>query len=301
MSAGGSEMRICVLGTGLMGAPMARRLAAAGFQVNVWNRSPHKAQALRAHGCRPVDDLDGAVSGADVILSLLTNGKAMLDVVSQALDAGAVVPGNLWIDMSSTLPAEAIAAAQKLRDAGVDHLDAPVSGGVRGAEGGTLAIMAGGNEAVFQRALPAFAPLGRAVRVGPTGSGQMAKLANQMIVAGTIGLVAEATLFLTEGGADCAAVRDALQGGFADSIILRQHGERMQDGNFVPGGTCANQTKDLDNALSVADALSLNLPMIAQVRARYRRLMRDLDGAALDHSALYLELCDLNGKGNAAP
>ena len=170
-----------------------------------------------------------------------------------------------------------------------------------GPEGGTLAIMAGGNDAAFQRALPVFAPLGRAIRVGSTGSGQMARLANQMIVAGTIGLVAEATLFLTVAGADRAVVRDALQGGFADSIILRQNGKRMQNGNFVPGGTCANQTKNLGNAQSVASALSLNLPIIAQVHARYRRLMRDLDGATLDHSALYLELCDLNGKGNAAP
>ena len=300
VSAKGDVRRVCVLGTGLMGAPIARRLAGAGFEVRVWNRTPAKAFALQAHGCHPRDDLVEATAGADVIVSLMTDGKALRDVVSQALSGGGLRPGCLWIDMSSTLPSDAIAQSGLLRGAGVDLLDAPVSGGVKGAEAGTLAIMAGGGAQTFQRALAVFAPLGRAVWVGPSGSGQMAKLANQMIVAGTIGLVAEAMLFLAEGGADGAAVRDALQGGFADSVILRQHGQRMQDHNYVPGGSCANQAKDLDNALTVAGNLSLDLPMIAQVRARYHRLIRDLGGGALDHSALYLELCDLNGKGISA-
>ncbi|MBW7920755.1 MAG: NAD(P)-dependent oxidoreductase [Rubellimicrobium sp.] len=294
-------MVVCVLGTGLMGAPMARRLAGAGFVTHVWNRSPGKAQALRGDGCRPCASLAGAVSGAAVILSSLTDGRAMLDLVEKVVDTGAAGAGSLWIDTSSTLPDEAVAATRRLGDVGVAFLDAPVSGGVRGATEGSLAIMAGGADATFRRALPVLSVLGRAVRVGPLGSGQMAKLANQMIVAGTIGLVAEAMLFLSEGGADCAAVRDALQGGFADSTILRQHGRRMQARDFAPGGASANQLKDLDNALSVARDLSLDLPMIAQVRARYRRLVDDLGGAALDHAALYLELCDLNGKDIAAP
>lgn len=301
MSAAQGEMVVCVLGTGLMGAPMARRLTKAGFATNVWNRTPEKARALQADGCQTCLSLAQAVSGAPVILSSLTDGRAVLDLVAKVVDTGAVGGGRLWIDTSSTLPSEALEAACRLGGAGVAFLDAPVSGGVRGAEAGSLAIMAGGTDAAFRRALPVLAPLGRAVRVGPVGSGQMAKLANQMIVAGTIALVAEAMLFLAEGGADCAAVRDALQGGLADSVILRQHGKRMQERDFTPGGASANQLKDLNNALSVARDLSLDLPTIEQVRARYRRLVEAMGGAALDHSALYLELCDLNGKDIVAP
>lgn len=301
VTAADRDGQLCLLGTGLMGAPMARRLVAGGFEVRVWNRSPEKARALAACGCLPFDDLAGALAGAGVVLSMLSDGPALREVVASAVAAGVVPPGCLWVDMSSTLPADAHALARMLDGIGAELLDAPVSGGVAGAESGTLAIMAGGSETAFRRALPVLAPLGRAVRVGPTGSGQMAKLANQMIVAGTIGLVAEAMLFLAEGGADQAAVRDALRGGFADSAILRLHGARMEARDFVAGGTCANQLKDLDNALAVAGELSLRLPMIEQVRGRYRRLVRDLGGAALDHAALFLELRDLNGKDITAP
>ena len=129
-------------------------------------------------------------------------------------------------------------------------MDAPVSGGTKGAENGTLAIMVGGERSVFKKVKNVFAPMGRAVFVGPTGSGQLAKLANQAIVAITIGAVAEATLLLEEGGADVGAVRDALLGGFADSTILQQHGKRMSERNFDPGGPSRLQLKDLKNILA---------------------------------------------------
>ena len=137
--------------------------------------------------------------------------------------------------------------------------------------------------------------MGRPVHVGPTGSGQLAKLANQAIVAVTIGAVAEAMLMIQKGGGDPAAVRDALKGGFADSTILQQHGARMTDGNFEPGGLTYNQVKDLDNALEEARSLGLTLPTTEEIRARFIRLRDVMGGAELDHSALYLELLKRNG------
>ena len=156
--------------------------------------------------------------------------------------------------------------------------------------------MVGGNSSVFKKVEDAFKPLGRAVFVGPVGSGQLAKLANQAIVAITIGAVAEATLLLEEGGADAGAVRDALLGGFADSTILQQHGKRMSDRNFVPGGPSRLHLKDLQNILLEAKALKINLPFSQSAYDRYGRLVGSLEGSELDHSALFLELLDINGR-----
>ncbi len=195
-----------------------------------------------------------------------------------------------FIDMSSIKASEARKHAELMRQSGRTHLDAPVSGGTRGAEAATLAIMVGGEEAVFEKAKPVLAPMGRAVRVGPDGCGQLSKLANQTIVAVTIGVVAEAMLLAEKGGADPAAIRDALKGGFADSVILQQHGERMTTGNFVPGGVSKFQLKDIDNALEEARQHGLSLPLSEQVQARYNTLINEMDGADTDHSALYLEL-----------
>jgi 2-hydroxy-3-oxopropionate reductase len=137
--------------------------------------------------------------------------------------------------------------------------------------------------------------MGRPVRVGPSGAGQLAKLANQGIVAVTIGAVAEAMLLLQKGGADPAAVRQALKGGFADSVILQQHGERMTTGNFTPGGLSKFQLKDLDNLLDEAGQLGLTLPMSQGVRDRFEVFVTQMDGADKDHSGLYLELLRRNG------
>ncbi len=131
--------------------------------------------------------------------------------------------------------------------------------------------------------------------MGPVGAGQLSKLANQAIVACTIGAVAEAMLLLERGGADPAAVRDALKGGFADSTILQQHGARMTTGNFVPGGLTKFQIKDLDNVLGEADGLGLTLPAVTAINDRFKRLRDEMDGGDMDHSAIYLELKDING------
>jgi len=284
---------VAVLGTGLMGAPMARNLLKAGFRVVAWNRTRAKAEALKGDGAVVAETAKDAVAGADFVLSMLSDGPA----VGEMIDAirGDLKPGAIWLDMSSIKPEEARAHVAVLAAMNFAHLDAPVSGGTKGAEGGTLAIMVGGEASVFDQARAVFAAMGRPVHVGPSGAGQLAKLANQGIVAVTIGAVAEAMLLLEKGGADPAAVRLALKGGFADSTILQQHGERMTTGNFVPGGRSVSQLKDLDNALAEAAGVGLTLPLVQDVRDRFAALVHEMDGAELDHSGLYLELKRRNG------
>ncbi|MCG6901588.1 MAG: NAD(P)-dependent oxidoreductase [Rhodobacter sp.] len=287
------KVRIAVLGTGLMGGPMARNLLKAGFPVAVWNRTRAKADALSGEGAEVADTAAQAVADADFVISMLSDGPAVLEMVTAVCDG--LRSGAVWIDMSSTKPSEARAQARLLAASGHAHLDAPVSGGTRGAQDASLAIMVGGEADVFARAEPVLRALGRPVHVGPSGSGQLAKLANQGIVAVTIGAVAEAMLLLQKGGADPAAVRAALKGGFADSTILQQHGERMTTGNFVPGGLSKFQLKDLRNVMAEAEGLGLSLPMIEDVTARFQTFCDLLDGAEKDHSGLYLELLHRNG------
>ena len=286
-------MEITVLGTGLMGAPMTRNLLKAGHRVRVWNRTASKAEKLAADGALAVDDIPSAVQKADVIISMLSDGPTVLDVIETA--AVGLSQGQLWIDMSSTKPVEAKAQAERLRQLGVDHLDAPVSGGTKGAENASLAIMAGGTREIFDKAVPVFEAMGRPVHVGPSGAGQLSKLCNQAIVAITIGAVAEAMLLAEMGGADPAALRQALKGGFADSTILQQHGQRMTEGNFVPGGLSKFQLKDLDNVLDQAKACGLSLPMTEMMQDRFGHFVNNMDGADQDHSGLFLELKQRNG------
>ncbi|MEM7631398.1 MAG: NAD(P)-dependent oxidoreductase [Pseudomonadota bacterium] len=285
--------KVALLGTGLMGFPMARNLAQAGVSVTVWNRTKAKADPLADVGAQVVATTREAVTGADIIITMMSDGPTVLSVVAEVADA--LRAGALWIDMSSTKPGEARAQAAALAAVDVVHLDAPVSGGTKGAEGASLAIMVGGGAADFARAVTVLEVMGRPVHVGPSGTGQLSKLCNQTIVAVTIGAVAEAMLLAEEGGADPAALRAALKGGFADSTILQQHGERMTTGNFVPGGLSKFQLKDLDNVLVEAESAGLTLPMTQGVRDRFAHFVENMDGADRDHSGLYLELRAQNG------
>ncbi|WGH78897.1 NAD(P)-dependent oxidoreductase [Jannaschia ovalis] len=282
---------LALLGTGLMGAPMARNLIASGHGVTVWNRSPDKARAIA--GARVAETPGAAVAGQPIVISMLSDGAASDAVQRVAMDAFAA--GAIWVEMGSIKPEEARTHAERFAARGVGYVDAPVSGGTKGAEGATLAIMAGGETGTFAAVAPILGALGRPVHVGPVGAGQLAKLANQAIVACTIGAVAEAMLLLERGGADPAAVRAALKGGFADSVILQQHGRRMTEGDFEPGGLVKFQIKDLDNVLDAAAQAGLELPAVAAVNDRFKVLRDAMDGADLDHSALYLELKRRNG------
>lgn len=282
--------KIAFLGTGLMGAPMARNLLKAGYAVTVWNRARAKAEALVADGVVLADTPSDAVRDADVIITMVSDGKAVGDLIEDGGVARAARKDAVFVDMSSIKPKEARAHAGKLAAFGIHHIDAPVSGGTKGATDGTLAIMAGGEEAVFERVKPVLSAMGRPTLVGPSGCGQIAKLANQGIVATTIGIVAEAMLLMKSAGADMNKLREALKGGFADSIILQQHGKRMADNDFQPGGRSVLQLKDLNNLLEEAHSLGLTLPQAELQRDRYRHFVEDMDGGELDHAALYLEL-----------
>ena len=288
-----TPVSVAVLGTGMMGFPMAQRLCAAGHRVHVWNRTRAKAEPLAAAGASVHSQAADAVRPADITISLLENGPVVSEVLFGKGVAPALRVGSLYIEMASIQPSEARDHAARLGEIGVAHLDAPVSGGTVGAEAGTLAIMAGGKPADFQRALAVFAALGRATHVGPHGAGQLAKLANQMIVGITIGAVAEALLFAAKGGADMAKVRQAISGGFADSRILQVHGQRMVERDFAPRGRMAVQLKDLRNALATAADIGFDAPVSSLLEGLYAQSI-DHGLGALDQSGLFVELASRN-------
>ncbi|MEE4189470.1 MAG: NAD(P)-dependent oxidoreductase [Roseobacter sp.] len=287
--------RITLIGTGLMGVPMSMNLLKAGHNLTVWNRTIARAEALGAAGARVATHPVDAVSGAEFIITMLSDGYASGALVDDPAVQAALAPNATWIDMSSTKPEHARAQSATLSALGFAHLDAPVSGGTKGAETGSLAIMVGGSAEAFANAKDVFEAMGHPVHVGPSGTGQLSKLANQTIVAVTISAVAEAMLLVEQGGADPAAVRAALKGGFADSTILQQHGARMTTGDFEPGGLTKFQIKDLNNTLEEAAGLGLTLPATETVRDRFQHFSDALGGAEKDHSGLYLELKARNG------
>lgn len=282
-------MKIGFLGTGLMGAPMVRRLAEAGHELTVWNRSPQRAQALS--DCASVMEKPADVAnGADIIIAMLLDGPTTRDVFVEGGVVEALAENTILIDMGSVDPKTDQDLATLAADRGSALIDAPVSGGVVGAEAGTLSIFVGGDASTFEAAKPILSILGRPTHLGPVGAGQMTKLANQLIVASTIGAVAEGLRLAEAGGCDPASVRQALMGGFADSKILDLHGKRMVDGDFAPGGRSAAQLKDINNALAEAESFDLDLPLGASAQASFRDLVEHHDGADLDHSAYYLWL-----------
>lgn len=287
-------MKIAFLGTGLMGAPMALNLIKAGFTVTVWNRSPGKTAAHEAAGAVGAETPAVAAANKDVVITMVTDGSAVRDVLFAKGAAEHMSRGATVIDMSSIRPAEARDHARRLAEMGIGHIDAPVSGGTRGAEAGSLAIMAGGEETVFARVEKVLDAMGHAILLGPSGSGQLAKLANQAIVAITVGAVAEATLLVRQSGIDPERFRAVLKGGFADSVILQQHGARMQAGDFALGGRSSLQLKDLENVLAECEAMGLSLPLTTLQRDRFADLVNRLEGGDLDHAALFLELLDHN-------
>jgi 3-hydroxyisobutyrate dehydrogenase-like beta-hydroxyacid dehydrogenase len=286
--------RIAVLGIGMMGFPMARRLCEADCNVAVWNRSRSKAERLQPFGAAIADTPVEAVAQADLVITLLEHGGVVEDVLFQQGTATGLRPGTLVVDMSSIQPRQAREHAARLDALGVQHLDAPVSGGTVGAEQGTLAIMAGGDATDFERARPVLELLGKPVHVGPHGAGQLAKLANQMIVGITIGAVAEALLLCEKGGANMAQVKQAITGGFADSRILQVHGQRMIERDFAKRAAITVQLKDMRNALATAGEIDFEAP-ITQLFERLFSEATEHGLADLDHSALFVELARRNG------
>ncbi|MBC8718345.1 NAD(P)-dependent oxidoreductase [Ochrobactrum sp. Marseille-Q0166] len=278
-----------------MGAPMVRRLLGAGFQVSVWNRDLSKAEALLKDGAKVAATPLQAVAKADIVFTMLSDGKAVGSVLFDNGVASALKVGTIVIDTSSIAPPTAREHSQQLKEMGIHHIDCPVSGGTVGAEAGTLALMAGGDEKSVHELADVFAALGRVTYVGPSGAGQICKLANQQIVAITIGAIAEAMVLVEAGGADRGKFRDAIRGGFAESRILELHGRRMVDRLFQPGGPSRLQLKDLDAVAYMAEQFSLQLPLTEQVRDEFRSFVEAGNGDA-DHSALLLHMEKINNR-----
>lgn len=296
-----SDRRIALLGAGIMGAHMARRLAQAGHAVTVWNRSPDKAAKLKEFGVILAGSPSAACAGADVVIIMLSNGPVVEEVMftpdaTGKSPAEVLASGSVLIVMSS-IPVETCQSqASRFAARGVDYIDAPVSGGEPGARDGTLAIMAGGDAKVVESLADVFSAMGRVTHIGPVGTGQMTKLANQIIVGATMVAVAEALHFLKEGGADPAAARKALMGGFADSKILNIHGERMIERNFVPGGPAEYQLKDMRTAQTLAAKGGLRFTLLDCLVGMFGDLI-DRFGTGHDVSAILKEVERRSGGG----
>lgn len=289
-----NTQKIAFIGTGLMGAPMALNLLAAGFDVTVWNRSPEKTLPLVAKGAVSAQSPTVAVTGADIVIVMLSSGPVCSDMFfgPQGI-APAMKKAAFLVVMSSVGVAEAEDMAGKTAELGLRWLDAPVSGGTPAAAQGTLSIMAGGELGDVRAVSPVLSTMGRVVHIGPAGTGTLAKLVNQLLVATTIAAVSEGLLLAEAGGANPAKVREALLGGFANSRILELHGQKMIAGTFEPGGPAKYQIKDTRAALDAARKLNLELPVLELADQLFSSLVAH-GGGDLDHSALFLELKRLN-------
>ncbi len=285
-------MKISFLGVGLMGAPMVQRLIDHGFELTLWNRTVSKAVAYSEHACI-ANSPEDAIKDADIVITMLESGPIIDKLLYQSDAYLSLKTSCLVIDMSSITPEIARSHAEQVSSVNANYLDAPVSGGTVGAAQGTLSIMVGGQRKKYEQAQPIFAALGKSTYIGPSGSGQLCKLANQAIVGITIGAVSEALLLASAGGADTAAVIEALSGGFASSRVLELHGKRMLERDFEPGATSRVQLKDMRSILDEARSENLTLPLSQRTYESY--LSHIANGREnLDHSSLLLELEYLN-------
>jgi 2-hydroxy-3-oxopropionate reductase len=284
---------VSLLGLGRMGEPIARRLLAGLGSLTVWNRTPAKAEALRSAGARVVTrPADAAAAVTLTVLTDLADVEELLDGEDGLLAgwAAAGVPRPVLVVHGTVSPVGVAALAERLAGAGIDVVDAPVSGGVPGAESGALSVMVGGTPEAVDRAWPVLSLVGSTVRhLGPPGAGEVAKACNQVVVAGTIGALSEALLLADANGIDRGQLLELLGGGLAGSEVLRQKRGRWLTGDYEGGGSTANQLKDLRFVAETAAAGGLTLPIAATLSAVFERAVDDGDGA-LDHSGVALSL-----------
>ncbi|MFK0074592.1 MULTISPECIES: 2-hydroxy-3-oxopropionate reductase [Arthrobacter] len=288
---------VTVIGLGIMGLPMAKNLVKAGFTVTGFNRSQDKIDALVEAGGNGAGSIAESVKDADVIITMVPDSPDVEGVVSgpEGVFANAK-SGALWIDASSIRPDVAARLSADAREAGLRPLDGPVSGGEQGAIDGVLSIMVGGEAADFEDAQPVLNAVGKTiVHVGPSGSGQTVKAANQLIVAVNIQALAEAVTFLEAYGVDTDAALKVLGGGLAGSKVLDQKGQKMLDRNFDPGFRLALHNKDLGIVTSAAREAGVVVPLGSAVAQLVSALVARGDGG-LDHSGLFKLTTELSGK-----
>ena len=286
-------MKIAFIGTGLMGYPMASNLLKKKLNLKVFSRTIDKAKPLEKLGAYISNSLGEAVKDTDIIITMLTDDEAVEKVLGDKEFLNNLKPSSTVIDMSSIKPKIAIQFGKILEEKKINFLDAPVSGGTIGAEDGSLAIMVGGEQKTFDYAFDTLKIMGNPTLVGPIGSGQVSKLANQIIVGVTIGAVAEAITLCEKAGVDANKFIKALSGGFADGKILQNHGKRMIDKDFSPKGKVSTHLKDMNNILECAGDFDTKLPISSLIKEMFNSLVeRGNDND--DHSALYKEIENQN-------
>lgn len=279
---------VAIIGVGLMGSRMAARLLDAGYDLRLWNRTAQKCEPLEAKGAYVGATPSDAVTGADVVITMLSDAHAIADIyLGSGNVAAAAKKGAVLVDMSSQSPTSAKELHDKLAAMGIAHIDAPVSGGVTGAADGTMSIMAGGAEQHLAMVFDVLDTMGNVFHLGDGGAGQICKLVNQTIVHVTIGAVSEGMMLATALGVDAGRVREAIGGGFCQSRILELHGDRMVKRDFVPGGPLKFAIKDMKGALEHAQGAALDLPLTQSVMEDYEGMMAAGQGE-YDHSALVL-------------
>ena len=287
--------KISFIGIGLMGLPMAKKILEAGYPLKAYNRTQAKSEKLKKYNAEIVKTIKEAVSGSDVIITMLTDDLAVDLVMKSSEFLDNLKSGSTVIDMSSVKPETAKFHGTNLKSKNINYLDAPVSGGTIGAEEATLAIMVGGEQNIFNDNLDILKTMGTPTLVGPLTSGQVSKLANQIIVGLTIGAVAEAVTLCERAGADPKKMIKAITGGWADSKILQTHGQRMIKKDFLPKGKTSTQLKDMNNILGCAKNTNLHLPISTLVKEMYNNLVKNGYGND-DHSSLYKEIERINKK-----
>ena len=278
-----------------MGLPMSKNILKAGYNLTAFNRSKNKAEPLKEFGAKISNTLKDAVDGSDIVITMLTDDTAVDEVMNNNDFTKSLKSGAIVIDMSSVKPTTATKHGNNLKSKNINYLDAPVSGGTIGAEEASLAIMVGGEQNIFDDAFDILKKMGNPTLVGPIGSGQVSKLANQIIVGLTIGAVAEAVTLCEKAGADPNKMIKALSGGWADSKVLQTHGKRMIDKDFTPKGRTSVHLKDMNNILECANNYNTHLPISNLVKEMYKSLVENGYGET-DHSSLYKEIERINNK-----
>ena len=288
-------MNIGFIGIGLMGFPMSKNLLKSGYNLKAYNRSQDKADRLKEFGAEISTSIKEVVTNSDVVITMLTDDAAVEKVMGSDEFISNIKESATVIDMSSINPVITKKYAEILNAKNINYLDAPVSGGTIGAEEASLAIMVGGDEKIFKECYELLKILGNPTLVGPASSGQISKLANQIIVGVTIGAVAEAVTLCEKSGTNPSKMIEALSGGWADSKILQTHGKRMISKDFSPKGKTTTQLKDMTNIINAGKAVETHLPISSLIKEMYKDLVADGHGNT-DHSSLYNAIEKVNKK-----
>jgi 2-hydroxy-3-oxopropionate reductase len=290
------KINVAFIGTGLMGLPMVKNLSKGDYKIRAFNRTLSKMDKLKnINNIAICSSLGEAIVDAAVIITSLPDDNAVEKIINEIINKDLLSQGSIFVDTSSTKYESAKKFYNILKEKKINFIDAPISGGPEGAKSASLAIMAGGDNKIFDRVKDILKTMGNPTLVGPAGSGQAAKLCNQIIVGVTIGAVAEAIILCEKVGANPKNFIKAVAGGFADSKILQNHGSRMIEKNFAPRGKSITHLKDMNNILKCAEDVNVNLPISKLIQDMYQNLV-DRGLGNDDHSALYKEIIERNKK-----